>query len=188
MIKLINNWEKDTIQNDNLLEMINQLLSIREFLETKNINLKFNAKNDVEFELIYKQWENMKSHFKKGYRIRYSMPNDFVYEIEKDIIVDGLVFKPTILKTEEEYNLEGYVMKNCMGKQFINGLIHIYISLTHKRKRINLQYRKGNLLQSYGKANTPVDIFFNESVKILNKRMLEYSDIQWVKEKYDFIV
>jgi hypothetical protein len=188
MIKLINNWEKDTIQNDNLLEMINQLLSIREFLETKNINLKFNAKNDVEFELIYKQWENMKSYFKKGYRIRYSMPNDFVCEIEKEIIVDGLVFKPTILKTEEEYNLEGFVMKNCMGKQFINGLIHIYISLTHKRKRINLQYRKGNLLQSYGKANTPVDIFFNESVKILNERMTKYPDIQWVKEKYDFIV
>ena len=188
MIKLINNWEKDTIQNNNLLEMINELLSIREFLETKNINLKFNAKNDVEFELIHKQWENMKLHFKKGYRIRYSMPSDFINEIEKDIIIDGLVFKPTILKTEEDYNMEGFVMKNCMGKQFINGLIHIYISLTHKRKRINLQYRKGNLLQSYGKANTPVDIFFNESVKILNKRMLEYSDIQWVKEKYDFIV
>jgi hypothetical protein len=116
------------------------------------------------------------------------MPNDFVCEIEKEIIVDGLVFKPTILKTEEEYNLEGFVMKNCMSKQFINGLIHIYISLTHKGKRINLQYRKGNLLQSYGKANTPVDIFFNESVKILNERMTKYPDIQWVKEKYDFIV
>ena len=188
MIKLINNWEKDTIQNNNLLEMINELLSIREFLETKNINLKFNAKNDVEFELIHKQWENMKLHFKKGYRIRYSMPSDFINEIEKDIIIDGLVFKPTILKTEEDYNMEGFVMKNCMGKQFINGLIHIYISLTHKRKRINLQYRKGNLLQSYGKANTPVDIFFNESIIILNKRMSEYPDIQWVKEKYDFII
>ncbi len=188
MIKLINNWEKETIQNNNLLEMVNQLLSIREFLETKNINLKFNAKNDTEFELIYKQWENMKLHFKKGYRIRYFMPSDFVSEIEKDIIVDGLVFKPTILKTEEDYNMEGFIMKNCMGKQFINGLIHIYVSLTHKRKRINLQYRKGNLSQSYGKANTPVDIFFDESVKILNKRMSEYPDIQWLKEKYDFII
>ena len=160
MVKLINNWEKDNIQNNNVIETVNRLLSIREFLETKNINLKFNAKNDVEFELIYKQWENMKSHFKKGYRIRYSMPSEFVSEIEKDIIVDGIIFKPTILKTEEDYSIEGFIMKNCMSKQFMNGLIHIYISLTHKRKRINLQYRKGVLTQSYGKANTTVDVFF----------------------------
>ena len=79
-------------------------------------------------------------------------------------------------------------MKNCMGKQFIYGLMRIYISLTHKRKRINLQYnRNGNLLQSYGKANTPVDAFFNDAVEILNKKMSKYSDIEWTKEKYDFI-
>jgi hypothetical protein len=62
------------------------------------------------------------------------------------------------------------------------------VSLIHKRKRINLQYRKGCLIQSYGKANTPVDKLFDESVKVLNKRMSEYPDIQWVKEKYDFII
>lgn len=189
MIKLINNWEKENFHVNDLISSISELLTIREFLETKNINLKFKVNNDIEFMLTFERWKNMKSHYKKGYQIRYSMPNDFVCEIEKEIIVDGLVFKPTILKTEEEYNLEGFIMKNCMGKQFIYGLMRIYISLTHKRKRINLQYnRNGNLLQSYGKANTPVDVFFNESVKILNKRMLEYSDIQWVKEKYDFIV
>jgi hypothetical protein len=66
--------------------------------------------------------------------------------------------------------------------------MRIYISLTHKRKRINLQYnRNGNLLQSYGKANTPVDAFFNDAVEILNKKMSKYSDIEWTKEKYDFI-
>jgi hypothetical protein len=187
MVKLINNWEKDNIQNNHLIEMVNELLSIREFLETKNINLKFNAKNDAEFELIYKQWENMKSHFKKGYRIRYLMSSDFVSEIEKDIMVGENIFKPTILKTEEDYTLEGFIMKNCMGKQFINGLVHIYITLSHKKKRINLQYRKGVLLQKYGKANTPVEIIFNEPIQVLNKRMLGYSDTQWVREKYDFI-
>ena len=75
-----------------------------------------------------------------------------------------------------------------MGKQFIYGLMRIYISLTHKRKRINLQYnRNGNLLQSYGKANTPVDVFFNDAVEILNKKMSKYPNIQWSKEKYNFI-
>lgn len=188
MIKLINNWKKENSHDNHLINLINELLTIREFLETKNINLNFNAKNNTEFELIFERWKNMELHYKKGYRIRYSMPNDFVCEIEKEIIVDGLVFKPTILKTEEEYNLEGFIMKNCMSKQFIYGLMRIYISLTHKRKRINLQYnRNGNLLQSYGKANTPVDAFFNDAVEILNKKMSKYSDIEWTKEKYDFI-
>ena len=129
----------------------------------------------------------MKLHYKKGYRIRYSIPPVFTSEIEEDIVVNGLVFKPVILKTEEDFNLEGYLMKNCMGKQFINGSIYIFMSLTHKRKRINLQYRKGILSQSYGKANTQVDTFFNDAVEILNKKMSKYSDIEWKKEKYDFI-
>jgi hypothetical protein len=115
------------------------------------------------------------------------MSSDFVSEIEKDIMVGENIFKPTILKTEEDYTLEGFIMKNCMGKQFINGLVHIYITLSHKKKRINLQYRKGVLLQNYGKANTPVEIIFNEPIQVLNKRMLGYSDTQWVREKYDFI-
>jgi hypothetical protein len=74
-----------------------------------------------------------------------------------------------------------------MGKQFTNGLLYVYIAMTHKRKRINLQYRKGCLSQQYGKANTSVDVLFNKSIQILNKKMLEYSGLQLRKEKFDFI-
>jgi hypothetical protein len=187
MVKLFNNWEKDGIQNDSLVFSLNELLSIRESLLNNNLDLKFKANDDNSFEILLKQWEGYKNHFKKGYRIRYALPDDFISHIEEDIVVDGETFNVTILKTEDEFSLEGYKMKNCMGKQFTNGLLYVYIAMTHKRKRINLQYRKGCLSQQYGKANTSVDVLFNKSIQILNKKMLEYSGLQLRKEKFDFI-
>jgi hypothetical protein len=187
MVKLFNNWEANGLQNDSIVFSINELLSIREWLSGKKLDLKFKAKDDSSFEMLLKQWEGYKNHFKKGYRIRYSLPEDFISHIQEDIIVDGETFNVTILKTEDEFTLEGYTMKNCMSKQFTNGLLYVYIAMTHKRKRINLQYRKGCLSQQYGKANTPVDSLFNKSIQILNKKMVEYPGLQLRKEKFDFI-
>ena len=55
------------------------------------------------------------------------------------------------------------------------------------RKRINLQYRKGNLVQAYGKANTPVNNIFHDASVILTNRFKHYSTIEWKKEKYNII-
>ena len=62
MIKLINNWEKENFHVNDLISSISELLTIREFLETKNINLKFKVNNDIEFMLTFERWKNMKSH------------------------------------------------------------------------------------------------------------------------------
>ena len=119
--------------------------------------------------------------------MRYLIDEDFVKEIEEDIVIDGLVFKPKILLTEDDFRIEGFNMKNCMSKQFAHGVIYIFASLQYKRKRINLQYRKGNLIQSYGKANTPVIEIFEEATNILTSRFKKYPTIEWKKDKYDFI-
>ena len=74
-----------------------------------------------------------------------------------------------------------------MSKQFAHGAVYIFVSLHHKRKRINLQYRKGNLIQSYGKANTPVIQIFEDPTNILTERFKKYPLIEWKKEKYDFL-
>jgi hypothetical protein len=78
-------------------------------------------------------------------------------------------------------------MKNCMSKQFPHGALYIFVALQCKRKRINLQYRKGSLVQSYGKANTPVLDMFIEPTKILTSRFKNYTHLEWKKERYDFI-
>jgi hypothetical protein len=74
-----------------------------------------------------------------------------------------------------------------MSKQFTNGNLYVYVALTYKRKRINLQYRKGNLVQQYGKANTPVIDIFDSAIETLTNRFKSHPNIEWKKEKYDFL-
>ena len=187
LIKVINNWEIDSIRVDSLIYTLNKLFSIRELLEKRGVNLKFKAKNDNEFENLMETWSGLKLHFARGYRVRYIMPIDFINEIEQDIVIGNDIFKPKILLTEDDFRVEGYNMKNCMSKQFPHGAIYIFVSLQHKRKKINLQYRKGNLVQSYGKANTPVIEIFEEPTHILTERFKKHPSIEWIKDKYDFL-
>jgi hypothetical protein len=188
MVKTIQNWEKDTLRPDSLIYSLNKLFSIRDLLEPRGLELKFKAKNDIDFENHIETWSGIKLHFARGYKVKYNIPNDVVDVIQEDIIIGYEVFKPKVLLTEEDYRLEGFYMKNCMAKQFPHGLFYIYISLSNKRKKIDLQYRKGRLIQSYGKANTPVsNELFGQSIEILSKRIEKFSDLEWKKEKYDFI-
>lgn len=187
LVKVINDWEIDTIKTDSLVYTLNKLFSIRDLLEQRGVNLKFKAKNDVEFDNIMETWSGLKLHFARGYKVRYLIPEDFVKEMEEDIVIDELIFKPKLLLTEDDFRIEGFNMKNCMSKQFAHGVVYIFASLQHKRKRINLQYRKGNLIQSYGKANTPVIEIFEEATNILTSRFKKYPTIEWKKDKYDFI-
>jgi hypothetical protein len=160
---------------------------IRELLEQKGLDLKFKANNDIQFDNIMEMWSGLKLYYARGYKVRYVMSEDFIKEIEEDIVINDLTFKPKILLTEEDFRLEGLNMKNCMSKQFAHGAIYMFVSLQHKRKRINLQYRKGNLIQSYGKANTPVISIFEEATNILTLRFNKYPMLEWKKEKYQFI-
>jgi hypothetical protein len=187
MVSVINKWETETLKSDSFVYSVNRLLSIREVLKEKGVDLRFKAKNDYEFENLMEQWLSIKLHFTRGYKVKYVMPNEFIEMIEQDIEIDGEIYKPKLILSEEEFRLEGFNMKNCMSKQFLHGSIYIFVSLQHKRKRINLQYRKGKLNQSYGKANTPVPPLFNNAIEILTKRFESNFQIEWRKEKYDFL-
>jgi hypothetical protein len=187
MVSVINKWEKDSLKTDSLIYMINKLLSIRELLEVRGLDLKFKAKNDYEFDNTLEMWYGFKLHFARGYKVRYILPDEFIKEIEEDITIDEMKFKPKLILTEEDFRIEGYNMKNCMSKQFPHGAVYIFVSLQHKRKKINLQYRKGSLVQSYGKANTPTPTLFEPAMNILTDRFKKYTTLEWRKEKYDFL-
>jgi hypothetical protein len=184
---VINKWETETLKSDSFVYSINRLLSIREVLKERGVDLSFKAKNDHDFENIMEQWSSIKLHFARGYKVKYVMPNDFIETIEQEININGEIYIPKLILSEEDFRLEGFTMKNCMGKQFSHGAIYIYVSLQHKRKRINLQYRKGKLNQSYGKANTPVTPIFGKAIDVLTKRFEVRPNIEWRKEKYDFL-
>jgi hypothetical protein len=185
MVKTINNWDKESVSLDSLIFSINKLLTLREFLEENGFKLNFKSKNYDEFQNMMIKWLTIKKHINRGFKIKYCPPKEFIENIESDIIVNGLVFKPKLLLSEEDFTMEGFYMKNCMSNQFAHGAIYSYVSLHHKTKRINLQYRKGDLTQSYGKANSPVESIFGEALIILNERFSKYPEIVWKKEKYD---
>lgn len=188
MVDVINNWESNTLLTESFVYNVNKLLGVREFLEKNGFtNLKFKAKDDIEFETLLEMWVGMKQHLNRGYKIRYLFPDNFIQIIEEEIKVDDKIFKPKILISEEDYRLEGYMMRNCMSKQFIHGTIYVYVSLQYNKKRINLQYRKGQLIQSLGKANTAVIDIFEEPVKILTQRFVKFPSLEWKKERYDII-
>jgi hypothetical protein len=133
-------------------------------------------------------WSGIKLHFARGYKVKYDLPEEFLTIAQQDIIVDDKLFKPVVLVTEEDYRIEGYNMKNCMAKQFLHGAIYVFVSMSHKRKKINLQYKKGKLIQSYGKANTAVDEdLFQKAIDILTERMEKHLNFEWKKEKYDYL-
>jgi hypothetical protein len=187
MVSVINKWETETLKSDSFVYSINRLLSIREVLKERGVDLSFKAKNDHDFENLMEQWSSIKLHFARGYKVKYVMPTDFIETIEREININGEIYIPKLILSEEDFRLEGFTMKNCMGKQFSHGAIYIYVSLQHKRKRINLQYRKGKLNQSYGKANTPITPIFGKAIDVLTKRFEVQPNIEWRKEKYDFL-
>ena len=187
MVKIINNWETESIKTDSLVYSLNKLFVIRDLLESKGVVLKFKAKTDSEFENHMESWSGIKFHFARGYKVKYDLPIEFINDIEQDIKIGNDIFKPRVLINEDEFRLEGYNMKNCMSKQFQHGSLYIFVALQHKRKRINLQYRKGKLVQSYGKANTAVLPIFNNATDVLSDRFSKYTNMEWKKEKYDLI-
>ncbi len=187
LVQIINKWEKDSLRMDGLVTSLNRLFSIREFLESKNIELKFKGKNDSDFDNMFENWSSIKNHITKGYKMRYVVPEDFKNMIEQDIVIGSNVYKPKLLLTEEEFRMEGYEMKNCMSKQFTHGIIYFFVSMQCNRKRINLQYRKGNLIQSYAKANTVVPDTFDNAISVLTNRFKESQEVTQIKERYDVI-
>lgn len=188
MITVMRNWEKNNLKFETFVSLTNKLLSIRDDLEKRGLNLKFKAKNDVDFDTLLEIWNGHRKHFFRGYRLKYSFPTEFLEIIEEKIVDDnGLIFYPKILKTEEDFMIEGYEMRNCMAQQFTSASYSIYVSMKNSRTKINLQFKKGKLMQSYGKANTPVPTRFNGAFEILCKRFENYVDVYGRREKYDHI-
>jgi hypothetical protein len=179
--------EIENIINDDPLTLISDLYVLKEFLSARGLMVKIRSKSYNELVSFKDLWEAHKKHFKLGYKLKYQLPEDMHINIESPITINDKTFIPELILTEEQFRLEGLVMKNCMGKQFGVANLYIHISLSLGKKRINLQYRRGMLNQSKGKANTNTPKEFKEAVEVLNQRMGKYKDVSPKKTSYDFI-
>ena len=194
MVKLINQWEEDGLRTNTDLSMdgslvtsLYNLFELRNKIEKKGIELKFTATTDNELDELFSEWESLRKYLQKGYKLRYSFPEDFIEYVERPIYIGDVKYEPTILKEEEQFKVEGHIMKNCMGNQFNHGIASIFISLRKGKKWVDVQYRKGEKTMCYGKANSPIPSDFIVAVNTLTKRMKKQKDVRWAKEKYDLI-
>lgn len=188
LLKVINKWMRDDERIEGPFNTIQQLFTLRNYLEERGYDLKIKLKNPEDIDYLISQWSLLKKHLSLGYKLKYNIPEDVVEDIEVPIIIGDKTFQPKVILSEDDFTLEGAVMKNCMSKQFFHGVLYIYISLTVGRKRINLQYRKGSFVQAFGKANTPVNKeLFGEAMDVLCERLKKYSYLVLKKEKFDIL-
>ena len=194
MIKVIQNWESEGLRtgsnismDGSLVNSLHNMLELRSKIEKKGIDLKFTATSDTTIDELYEEWEGLRKYLSKGYRVRYTFPEEFVSYVQQPIFIGDVKYEPILLTTEEQFKVEGHRMKNCMGNQFPHGAGSIYISLRKGNKWVDVQYRKGEKKMCYGKANSPTPESFKMAITSLTKRMKKYKDVKWVKEKYDLI-
>jgi hypothetical protein len=183
------NATTDGLKINDTLEYLYDLFEVRKFLETrgyKNLKMKIRVPEDVSLQL--ECWRMLKRHATLGYMLRFKIPDEVVQDIEQPIEIYGEIFRPKVLTTNDDFCIEGLIMRNCMAKQFNFGSIYIYVALTNGKKRINIQYRRGMPIMAFAKANSPVpEVTFKPAMCILNDRMLKYQNISWKREKYNII-
>lgn len=186
-VKLINSWGEDAINIDSIFVGINKVLTLRNHIESLGIVIPLTPKNDNQFMDLIERLTNLKQYYKRGYKLKYNFPENFLNDIQTEIHHENKTFKVKVLITEEDFINEGSFMKNCMAKQYNNGTLYVYLRGTLDNKHINLQYRKGGLVQSYGKSNTQVPSIFQPFIELLNEKFKKFNDMIWTKEKYDFL-
>ena len=180
------NW-KDEDGNPELqpIDKLYNIFTLRDYLEARGYFFKLKFRTPDDIDLIIKSCTLFKKQISLGYILKYDIPEPVIEQLESEIIIDGVCFKPKVLLSESDFVMEGIKMKNCMAKQFFHGSIYLYISIASKNERINVQYQKGKLIQSYGKANTPVkEGNFKTALSIMSKRVVKFSGLSWRKEKF----
>ena len=194
MVKLIQNWEKEGLRlnsdlssDGTLIMSLYRLFELRNKIEKKGIELKFTATCDSELDSLFEKWESLRKYLQKGYRVKYQFPQEFIDHIEQPIKIGDVIYQPLVLSKEEDFKVEGHIMKNCMGNQFVHGVASIYISLRKGKRWVDVQYRKGMKTMCYGKANSPMPSDFKNAIDTLNKRMKKFNKVKWEKVKYDLI-
>jgi hypothetical protein len=179
----------DIENDDSLIEpfihTLSNLFEVREQLEKSGYETKFKAKNKIEFDNLMELWFGKKMNHSKSQVLKYVFPISFINDIERDIILKDKIFQIKILKNEDDFRLEGYLMKNCMKKKFETGAIFIYLTMKFQNKRINLQYKRNQLIATHGKANTITPESFEEPIKVLNDRFSKYIDLEWYRENLE---
>lgn len=185
LIKIINDFLTQNSPSKKAIENIHQLirdhLSMYEKLKEYDIDIKINAVNYESFMLEHEEFSKLISLIKKGWTIEYQYDNRMVRYIEDPFTVvfddKEILFKPVILKREEEYQVEGNYMHHCVAS-YSDKETSLIVSLRIDEgvDRVTCEFNKktGECLQSRHFCNQSPPKHFEESLKILKSRISKF--------------
>lgn len=203
IIKIINSVNEKNPNTwaplNNLYTLFKDHFEMIDKLREYDPNLKMRATTYDDFHIEHLELSKMVRLIKKAWTIEYQFDNRMVRLVEEEIKYlhkdyESYVFKPQILKREEEYSEEGSFMHHCVAT-YANKESSIIISLRTGggSDRVTCEFNKktGECLQERHFCNKVPPEHFEQPLKILkervrkfaNQRLLNHIDIKKVRVK-----
>lgn len=162
--------------------LFNDHLNMMDKLRPYYPNIKFGAKTIKEFNDEHTEFTSLINLMYKGWSNEYIYDNRMLRKVEDEIVMfeNGVerIFKPFILKRDEDYTEEGVHMHHCVST-YSNVTTSMIISLRLKdtNERVTCEVRKkdGQFLQERYFCNAPPPEYFTSALSVLKSRVKQFS-------------
>lgn len=205
MIKLLCDPEHTRVLTNQYLDEIydhfNMIDKIRKYDET----CTFKARNYREFRDEHQELSKIISGIKKGWVIQYIFEDKTIKEIEEPIksfksieigaglmgtdMDDFKVYKPYILKREEEYIEEGLFMHHCVAS-YVDHDKSLIVSIRNEdasdRVTCEFSIQTGKMIQARHFCNKQVPEEFENSLEIVQDKIrlhARFGTLNWKEKK-----
>ena len=182
IIKVLNDLKNQT-RISSLFSLIRDHIDMIERINEFDPNIRWRSTTYSDFHNEHMELTKIISLMKKGWTTEYVFDNRMVRKVEEPITVLGddmvtRVFKPQILKREEEYAEEGAFMHHCVaGYSNKESSMIISLRLNNGLERVTTEYEKktGRCQQERYFCNKVPPEYFKRALEILSERVQKFS-------------
>lgn len=205
MIKLLSDPEDARVLTNQYLDEIYDHFNMIDKIRAYDEEIMFKAKNYREFRDEHQELSKMISAIRKGWVTQYIFEDKTVQEIEEPIksfksikigptlmgtdMDDFKVFKPHILKREEEYIEEGSFMHHCVAS-YVDHDKSLIVSIRNEdaSDRITCEFniQTGKMVQARHFCNKAVPEEFEKVLEIVQDKIrlhARYGTLNWKEKK-----
>lgn len=120
---------------------------------------------------------------RKFYILDYNQ--EYIKHLELPIIIDDEIYIPFLLKNQNDYQEESNKVKHCVSSYISHSKSNIISLRNSKDARVTIEYNNDTCLPIQKRAiqNFDPPKEFNEAIKILDKRVLDYKNKPRLLEK-----
>lgn len=201
LLKLINSTKigEDTLLQNNRISLIIDHINMIEKLRPFDPNIKFNARNMMEFQDEHREFSKMISAIKKGwvleYRYEERLLNELQVPIKSHYFIDENeteaameIIYPKVLTREEEYAEEGSFMHHCVASysdKDTSMIISLRTESHENRVTCEFEIQTGKCIQTRHFCNGIPPKMFDEAILIVKEKIIrnaKWGTLNW-KEK-----